>query len=252
MERGWFKMPRGWMDDPNFEWEPFSEREAYAWLLENAAYASHRICLKNGRPFDIQRGEVLTSLRKLASEWGWKSDKRVRTYLKKLNHHGMVKFILAQPGTHNQTHIRLCNYSKIQDSGHNKDAATDADWTQTGRIEKKDKKGKKEGKGAARPPPAVDPPDDDGSDPDKYAWEGLVVRLTHKDYETFYRQYCEKVKPVHRNKERFNTIIAGADAWFAGDDPKERKRWFFRLMQWIDREIEIKKLRPPHIWEIAG
>lgn len=252
MNQGWVKFPRGWMDNPLFEDEPFSEREAWAWLMEQAAYKARAITLKNGKEFELQRGELLTSLRTLATEWGWASTKRVRTFLRKLNQHSVLTVILAQPGTHTQTHIRLDNYNRIQNSGHTKDTDEDTDRTQTGHIPKKDKKEKKEGRGAARPPPAVDPPEEGGEDPDKYAWEGLVVRLTHRDYDNFFRQYCEKVKPFHRNREKFNEIISGADAWFVGDDPKERKRWFFRLGQWIDREIEIKKLRPPHIWEIAG
>lgn len=252
MERGWFKVYRGWTAHDAFEPEPFTEREAWLWLIEKAAHAPHAIALKNGKEFQIGRGEFLTSLRCLETEWGWNSVKRVRTFLRKLNQHRMLTIILAPPGTHNQTHISITNYRKFQDGGHSDGHDMGTDRAQTGHIEKNVKNGKKGKVGAARPPPAVDLPEAKAEDPDKYAWEGMIVHLSHEHYRQMFEDFCGRVQRPYRTKERFDAILADADAWFVGEEPEKRRRWFFRLRQWINREIEIKRLRPLTLNEIAG
>src|SRR5262245_47884423 len=40
-ERGTFVLDRGWFDHPAFKDEPYTEREAWAWMISNAAYLPH-------------------------------------------------------------------------------------------------------------------------------------------------------------------------------------------------------------------
>lgn len=106
--------------------------------------------------------------------------------------------------------------------------------------------------GAQRPASDDVPPGDEGPEnPDRYAWEGLVVRLTHDHYRQLFDDFCSRVKPNYRNRETFEKIIADADAYFSGEPPDDRRRWWFRLRRWIDRDIE-EKYRPLKLHEIAG
>jgi hypothetical protein len=39
--RGTFALDRGWFDHPTFKKERYTEREAWAWLIAQAAYLRH-------------------------------------------------------------------------------------------------------------------------------------------------------------------------------------------------------------------
>ena len=67
------------MDHPTFGDEPYCERAAWAWLIEHAAWKprDYRIGSKVVR---LERGQLVASLRYLATAWGWKKD-RVRRFL---------------------------------------------------------------------------------------------------------------------------------------------------------------------------
>jgi len=56
---GYFVLPRGWMDDPIFGSEPFSRREAWLWLIEEASFQPETL------------GQVRHSIRFMAKAWGW-------------------------------------------------------------------------------------------------------------------------------------------------------------------------------------
>jgi hypothetical protein len=106
---GWIKLHRGWSKSPDFASEPFTEREAWLWLIEAAAYEAHTRYVK-GHAISLKRGEILVSQRTLADEWKW-GRQRVRGFITKLELLGSVK----QAATHGLTHISVCNYTKYQD-----------------------------------------------------------------------------------------------------------------------------------------
>jgi hypothetical protein len=136
-------------DHPAFRPSAFSEREAFLWLVSEAAWKPRTVRSASG-PVDLERGQLCASARFMAQAWGW-SKSRVARYLDRLEKRDMVD---TQTGT-GQLLITVCNYDKFQAQrdtsgtragqhpGHERDSS--------GTNEKKGKKGKKEeeGKGAA-------------------------------------------------------------------------------------------------------
>ena len=108
-ERGVFAVDRGiWDHDLFFDGKPLSRREAWLWLVSEAAWKerTRRIV---GRPIDLQRGELVASLRFIASKWGW-SEPRVRRFLAVLISEGMID---AQTDA-GVTVITICKYDEYQ------------------------------------------------------------------------------------------------------------------------------------------
>src|SRR5437660_1331440 len=62
---GFYLMHRGWQDHPVFRDEPYTERSAWIWLIEGAAW---RPCRKRvgGLVVDLARGQHVGSVRQLA------------------------------------------------------------------------------------------------------------------------------------------------------------------------------------------
>jgi len=79
-ERGVFAVDRGiWDHDYLADDQPFSRREAWLWLLSEAAWQkrSRRII---GRQITLERGQLVGSFRFIASKWRW-SEPRVRRFI---------------------------------------------------------------------------------------------------------------------------------------------------------------------------
>ena len=153
MTKGFYKIQRGWFDDPDFLNEPFTQREAWHWLIENAAFKGFTTYVE-GRPVQLDRGEILTSQRQLADHWGWKR-KRVRTYLLRLER---VKKVTPQRAQ-GMTLLTLCDYDKYQGSPEAEGPLKGPAEAQQGPIieERKERKESKDGKrfAAQSAPPTV-------------------------------------------------------------------------------------------------
>lgn len=101
-EVGYIKVHRAIWKHPFFT-EPFSRREAFIWLVSEAAWQGDRV------------GQVSHSQRHLAEVWGW-THKKVRCFLDSLEAHGMISRG-TQRGTHKGTPphlLTICNYAKYQ------------------------------------------------------------------------------------------------------------------------------------------
>jgi hypothetical protein len=107
-ERGVFALDRGWFDHPAFAREPFTEREAWAWLISEAAWKPHKR-RADGKVIEIGRGQLCHALRFMADAWGW-SKSRVDRFLDRLEKQDMIE---RQSGTRTPV-ITLCNYDKFQ------------------------------------------------------------------------------------------------------------------------------------------
>jgi hypothetical protein len=81
-ERGVFAVDRGLFEHERFADEPFSEREAWIWMIGEAAYRAHRRRV-GARSVELARGQFAHSLRFMAAKWQW-SEARVRRFLKRL------------------------------------------------------------------------------------------------------------------------------------------------------------------------
>lgn len=109
---GYICLHRGWRDSEVFADEALTEREAWVWLLEKAAW---KPCVRRnakGERVEIGRGQFHTSLRTLGEAWGWGKNK-VSRYLERLEEHDMIGTVAGQSGCI----ISICNYSKYQNVG---------------------------------------------------------------------------------------------------------------------------------------
>lgn len=105
----WYLMHRGWMDNSAFKPVPLTEREAWAWLIENAAYEDTVINIR-GVPVQIKRGSLSHSVRFLDEAWQWKGAESVRRYLRRLENWGMTSLKTVS----GRMLITISNYEKYQ------------------------------------------------------------------------------------------------------------------------------------------
>jgi hypothetical protein len=107
-ERGVFALDRGWFGHPSFAAEPFTEREAWAWLISEAAFKA-RTKRVSSAVIALDRGQVAASLRFMAQAWQWEFS-RVRRFLGRLKTDTMIDTATQ----HGITVITVCNYDKYQ------------------------------------------------------------------------------------------------------------------------------------------
>jgi hypothetical protein len=124
-ERGVFAVDRGiWAHYLLGSKDAFSRREAWLWLVSEAAWKPHRRRLA-GRTLELQRGQLAASLRFVAEKWSW-AEPRVRRFLRQIQSEGMID-VTTDAGV---TVITICKYSKYQRVSLPNDASTDAASTQ--------------------------------------------------------------------------------------------------------------------------
>lgn len=108
---GWICLHRGWRDCDAFDdGEPMSEREAWIWLIETAAWKDMRRRNARGEGIVVARGQLHSSLRSLGQSFGWGKN-RVARYLEKLARHDMIGTVSGQAGIL----ITIRNYGHYQD-----------------------------------------------------------------------------------------------------------------------------------------
>lgn len=137
--RGGFLVDRGLFDHAFFSPEPYTEREAWLWLIGNAAWKPISVNQK-GSVINLERGQIAFSTRFMAVKWKWGSDARVRRYLDKLKKCNMID---AQT-TPKTTLITICNYDDYQLGRRADDAQIVTKTTQYRRKEEEYKEVKKE------------------------------------------------------------------------------------------------------------
>ena len=112
LDRGWYRAHRGWMTDPVFRPEPFTEREAYLWSVERASYRDHDQWFCSSQ-YPVQRGEFVTSTNRMADELGWKP-KRVRLFIDRMVRAGKWARRKAYEGAKAPTVLIVCDYEETQ------------------------------------------------------------------------------------------------------------------------------------------
>lgn len=105
----WIRLDCEYFDHDFFADEPFTEREAFQWLIINAAWkdTSHRV------KYDllpVPRGSLYCTQRELSKVWKWSTTK-VRNYLTLLVSQNMIE----RSEKTQKTLVSICNYSKYQD-----------------------------------------------------------------------------------------------------------------------------------------
>jgi hypothetical protein len=119
-ERGVFAVDRGIWDHPGFANEPLTEREAWIWLIAQAAFKPHRRRV-GSVTVELAVGQVGASTRFMAAKWGW-TESSVRRFLRRLKTDAMID-AATDAGI---TVITVCNYAKYQRVSLPADAASDA------------------------------------------------------------------------------------------------------------------------------
>jgi hypothetical protein len=107
-ERGVFAVDRGVWEHPCFAKEPFSEREAFLWLVSEASFKPRRVRVASVI-VELQRGQISHSLRFMAAKWSW-SEPRVRRFLARLKSDAMID-VESDAGA---TRVTICNYDRYQ------------------------------------------------------------------------------------------------------------------------------------------
>ncbi|MDR6789558.1 ribosomal protein L12E/L44/L45/RPP1/RPP2 [Sphingomonas sp. BE138] len=206
---GWYRLHRGWQDHAVFRNEPFSRRDAFVWLIENAAYERVKIDIAGAEHW-LERGQVGHSLRFMAKAWKW-DEARVRRFIASLRKAQIID-ATADAG---QTVITIRKYEVYQTRERVADAASDAAATQDRRsTDAKYKEGKKEEeKGRERA---------DG----RYAFEGGTIKLTADDLA----KWTETYSGIPDLRAELSSI----DGWFAGQAEGDRKGWFHRTQRMLN------------------
>lgn len=108
-ERGVFAVDRGIWDHPGFADEPFTEREAWQWLIGDAAF-KERIKRVGSVVVTLQRGQCANSTRFLQERWKWGSETRVRRFLERRK----IAAEIVVDTDAGVTVVTICNYNKYQ------------------------------------------------------------------------------------------------------------------------------------------
>jgi len=142
---GYIRLYRGWRECDVFADEPMSEREAWLWLLERAAWKPTVRTNSKGERLRIERGQLHVSLRALETTFGWGKNKVAR-FLQRLADADMVGTASGQSGTV----LTVLNYSKYQDDRDSRDAEVGTVAGQPRDTHKEGKEGKEEKRDAPK------------------------------------------------------------------------------------------------------
>lgn len=128
---GVFAVSRAVFDHPAFAKEPFTEREAWLYLISEAAWRPVTIRV-GGVQVDLQRGQCAHSIRYLADRWKW-SKSRVDRFLGRLK----IGTMIGTQAGHGVTVVTICNYDDYQVVGlpgrdTNRDTSGDSSGTTAG------------------------------------------------------------------------------------------------------------------------
>jgi hypothetical protein len=107
-ERGVFAVDRGLFDHPLFADEALTEREAWLWLVSEAAWKPRQRRV-DGKVVSLSRGQLCHSLRFMATAWKW-SKSRTERFMSRLEEGGMIT---REHGTRLAV-VTVCNYNKFQ------------------------------------------------------------------------------------------------------------------------------------------
>lgn len=206
---GYYQMARGWMDNDFFDKEPFTEREAWLWLIEQASWKPSRVKIK-GTMVEIKRGQLSFAQRFLAEKWQW-SKSRVDRFLKRLTSENMIETCSKNGATaghsagQGQSVITICNYDKYQalptsERGNDEQQSGATAGQQRGKEEEEKENKKKENT--------------------DYAFAGRTIRLSHEHFDGWQRAYSAIPDLVSE--------LQALDDWISDQPSNERKGWFFR------------------------
>lgn len=108
MNEGWVKTYRSLTDHWVWQDKPFSKGQAWMDLLLMVNHSEKKILI-DGKLENVERGQTVSSIRKLCDRWGW-SNTKVKNFLKMLENDSMIH---VKSDT-KKTVITIVNYSVYQ------------------------------------------------------------------------------------------------------------------------------------------
>lgn len=105
---GWQKVYRNIQEHWLWEDKPFSRGQAWIDLILSVNHEDNKTLI-DGELIEVKRGSRVTSLRKLADQWGWSTTK-VKKFLELLQKEQMIKF----ESDNKKTLVSIENYSVYQ------------------------------------------------------------------------------------------------------------------------------------------
>jgi hypothetical protein len=218
---GFFVIDRGLFSHSFFADEPYSEREAWIWLIGAAAWKETRIRTSHGM-VTIGRGQMMHSERFLATKWKW-SKSRVNRFLFRLESEAMLNRQTDQE----TGRITICNYDEYQ-LGRTSDRTRDksetgpaSDQPRTKEEELKNLRKNNIDGGADAPADNVVPIQR------QYEFEGRTIKLTKVDLDRWRSRYSAIIDIA--------ATLQAADDYYSDNPPKDGK-WFFPVSRWLDKE----------------
>lgn len=225
-ERGVFAVDRGIWDHPSFAREPFTEREAWVWLVGAAAWKQSRV--RAGRhPVTVERGQAAFSERFLAVKWRW-SKSRVHRFLDRLKIEAMVTI----SADHETNRITICNYEKYAFDGTTRNAKSGpqtepiADQPRT--KEEELKEGKKEEKKDSR------------SDEFEEFWKACPKRMGSNPKALAEKKF----RAVVKSGADPQAITLAARQWATSDRDKIGTPYIPQVSTWLGQQ-RFDDYRPP-------
>ena len=141
---GTVNIARSIWTDAAFKEEPFTEREAFMWLVMEASFKARERRF-GSTIVQLERGELASSIRFMAEAWQW-SKSRVARFLDRLRDRNMIEN-RDSSGTASGTAltvISVCNYDEyqndIRESGTGEKRKAGQQRDSSGTNEKKDNK----------------------------------------------------------------------------------------------------------------
>lgn len=219
---GYYQMARGWMESDAFAAEPYTEREAWVWLIENATWKDGRARIK-GETVDLERGQLCFAQRFMAEKWQW-SKSRVDRFLKRLVTQNMISICskigatAGQGSGQGQSIITICNYAKYQSP---KDQERGNDESEIGATAGQQRGKEEEGnKGKKK----------------EYFFTGRTIRLSRSDFEAWQSAYSAIPDLAAE--------LQALDDWMETLGESERKGWYHRTSGALKNKNAEYRTRP--------
>jgi hypothetical protein len=222
-DKGYIALSRGFFDHQIFADEPFTEREAFQWMIFEAAWKARRV-RRGNFVFNLNRGEFAHSERFMATAWQW-SRSKVSRFLIKLVKDGMIE----KKSNREATHITVCNYDKYQGGRTSKRATTEPrpnhDRTKLEPLNHLTNKPEEEARAANA-----------AANASKYIFEGAVIKLNRENYSRW--------KNANQNLP-LDSVLSARDDWLSTlpTDHPTRKNWFVATSTWLSNKNTAAGLR---------
>lgn len=128
-DSGFIKIGRSLFEHEFFtEHREYSRFEAWLDLIQLCAFEENNTMLFRGRIIKWGRGQTIASVRYLQQRWGWKSTKKIISFLELLRSQKMIETDTSQ----GLQRITLCKYESYNSSGNTRETQSRTQRKQTG------------------------------------------------------------------------------------------------------------------------